>query len=302
MRKIVVPTDFSEQADNALELACDMAEHLPDVEITVIHVIEHTKKNTVFLGSSSLDTTGQWSKKPDMNDVFFIELYRKRRSQMQELMDNPRFTSLKIEDKIMRGNAYQAIEDEIVDTNADLIIMGTTGINDWEESLIGSTAEKVVRHASCPVLTLRKKISFDDISNIAFASDFSGINTPFLNIPKSIQEYFHAKLHFVFINTPSNFRNERDIRKIMSDYAKENNFDNYKLHIYSHFNEEEGIVSFIEDYDMDMVILSTHGRTGFIRLFEHSIAEDVVNYSKKPVLTFNLHNLKKREEKAAKLA
>jgi nucleotide-binding universal stress UspA family protein len=78
------------------------------------------------------------------------------------------------------------------------------------------------------------------------------------------------------------------------DFAKKNELDDHKIHVYSHQNEEEGIVWFTEDFKMDMVMMATYGRTGFSRLFEHSIAEDVVNFSKKPVVTFNIHqNIKK---------
>ena len=59
------------------------------------------------------------------------------------------------------------------------------------------------------------------------------------------------------------------------------------------YYEEEGIVWFAEDYKMDMVMMATSGRTGFSRIFEHSIAEDVVNFSKKPVVTFNLNQISK---------
>jgi nucleotide-binding universal stress UspA family protein len=44
---------------------------------------------------------------------------------------------------------------------------------------------------------------------------------------------------------------------------------------------------------MDLVMMATYGRSGFSRLFEHSIAEDVVNFSKKPVVTFNLNQIAK---------
>jgi nucleotide-binding universal stress UspA family protein len=95
----------------------------------------------------------------------------------------------------------------------------------------------------------------------------------------------------VYVNTPGNFKNEREIIKNLNNFAKENELDDPKIHVYSHQYEEEGIVWYTEDFQMDMVMMATHGRTGFSRLFEHSIAEDVVNFSKKPVITFNLHHI-----------
>ncbi|MGF1638081.1 MAG: universal stress protein [Cyclobacteriaceae bacterium] len=290
MKRIILPTDFSKQATYALDLACDFAKK-GNASITLIHVIEHSKKSVTFLGSSSLNTMASWSTGVEMDDIYFVELYRKRREQMAEVMADPKYVGLNIQDKIMMGSPYHAISEEIAEQNADFIIMGTTGVNDWAESLIGSVAEKVVRNAKCPVLTLRNSVRFEDINNIAFASDFKEKLFPYASIPKSIQEFFDAKLHLVYVNTPGSFKNERTIKTRLGDFANENGFKNFEIHLYSHEHEEEGIVCFSEDYKMDMVMMATEGRSGFSRLFEPSIAEDVVNYSKKPVVTFNMHKL-----------
>lgn len=292
MKKIIVPTDFSEQAQHALDIACEIASKT-GANIVLMHVIEYAKKQTTFLGSSALTTMGSLSTGIEMDDIYFIELFKKRKQQMLEVLSDPCYADVEIIDKIMLGTPYHAIEEEITESDADFIIMGTTGVNDWEESLIGSTAEKVVRHASCPVLTLRKKVKLADIENIVFASKFSDAIPPYINIIKSIQKLFNADLHLVYVNTPNHFKNQREIINHLDKFAIENEISNHNIHVYSHENEEEGIVWFTEDFKMDMVMMATYGRSGFSRLFEHSIAEDVVNFSKKPVVTFNLHQVKK---------
>ncbi len=289
MKKIIVPTDFSGQAKYALDLAIEIASKT-GAKIVLMHVIEYAKKQTTFLGSTGLSTTGTISTGIEMDDIYFIQLFKKRKGQLAKILSNPAYANIDITDKIMLGTPYHAIEEEITESDADFIIMGTTGVNDWEESLIGSTAEKVVRHASCPVLTLRKKVKLQNIERISFASNFKILKPAYINMIKSIQKLFEAELHLVFVNTPSHFKNEREIMANLKSFVKENEMDNYKIHVYSHQHEEEGIVWFTEDFKMDMVMMATYGRTGFSRLFEHSIAEDVVNFSKKPVVTFNLHH------------
>jgi nucleotide-binding universal stress UspA family protein len=291
MKKIIVPTDFSEQAQHALDLAREIASKT-GAKIVLIHVIEYAKKISIFLGSSSLNTMASPVSTGDQaEDIYFIELFRRRKSQLAEILSDPCFDDIDITDRIMMGTPYHAIEEEITESAADLIIMGTTGVNDWEESLIGSTAEKVVRHASCPVLTLRNKVKLKDINKIVLASDFKELKPSYIRIVKIIQNLFGAELNMVYVNTPGNFKNEREIINSLKNFAKENKLDDPKIHVYSHQYEEEGIVWYTEDFQMDMVMMATHGRTGFSRLFEHSIAEDVVNFSKKPVITFNLHHI-----------
>ena len=290
MKKIIVPIDFSEQAIYALDLASEIAGKT-GAKIVLMHVIEYAKKQTTFLGSTSLTTMGSLSTGIEMDDIYFIQLFKRRKAQLAEILSDPSYANIDIIDKIMLGTPYHAIEEEITESDADFIIMGTTGVDDWEESLIGSTAEKVVRHASCPVLTLRKKVKLNDIEKIVFASDFKKPKPDYMRIVKIIQKLFEAELHMVFVNTPGQFKNERDVIKNLTKFAKDNNLDDHKIHVYSHKNEEEGIVWFTEDFKMDMVMMATYGRSGFSRLFEHSIAEDVVNFSKKPVVTFNLNQL-----------
>ncbi len=290
MKKIIVPTDFSEQAQSALDLASEIAVST-GAKIVLMHVIEYAKKQTVFLGSSSLNTMGTLSTGVEMDDIYFIQLFKRRKEQFAQILQDPKYANVDITDKILLGTPYHAISEEITESEADLIIMGTTGVNDWEESLIGSTAEKIVRHANCPVLTLRRKVKLEDIEKIVFASDFKELNPSYLKIVKGIQKLFNAELHMVYVNTPGNFKNEREIIGNLTQFAKENNLDNHKIHVYCHQHEEEGIVWFTEDFKMDMVMMATHGRTGIIRMFEHSIAEDVVNFSKKPVVTINLSNV-----------
>ena len=292
MKKIIVPTDFSEQAQHALDLASEIANET-GAKIVLMHVIEFAKRKTTFLGSSELSTMGSLSTGAEIDDVYFIQLFKRRKNQMAEILSDPSYANIDITDKILMGTPYHAIEEEITESDADFIIMGTTGVNDWEESLIGSTAEKVVRHASCPVLTLRKKVKLMDIKKIVFASDFKETKPAYMRIVKSIQKLFGAELHIVYVNTPGHFVNEREIIRNLKKFVDEIELDDHKIHAYSHQHEEEGIVWFTEDFKIDMVMMATYGRTGFSRLFDHSIAEDVVNFSKRPVVTFNLHQVGK---------
>jgi len=289
MKKIIVPTDFSNQARYALDLACDIATK-EDAQVILLHVIEYAGSKATFLGSSSLSATVDVSTGVEMDDIYFIELFKRRKQQMAEVLSEISYGDIKISDKIMLGSPFHAIEEEITESDADFIIMGTTGVNDWQEGMIGSTAEKVVRHAKCPVLTLRQPVVLDNIHRIVYASDFRENNVQFIDAIKYFQKFFEAELNFVFINTPSNFINEREVKKVMENFARENDFSYFKTHVYSNHNEEEGIVWFTEDYKMDMIMMATHGRRGLSRILEHSIAEDVVNFSRKPVVTFNLHH------------
>jgi nucleotide-binding universal stress UspA family protein len=72
----------------------------------------------------------------------------------------------------------------------------------------------------------------------------------------------------------------------METFAKKLKLENYTLNIFNDYSEEEGIIRFSESINADMIAMATHGRKGFAHVLVGSIAEDVVNHAKRPVLTF----------------
>lgn len=284
MTRLLVPTDFSENAENALELAGQIASRM-NAEIELLHVLD-IPEGDKFSGTENISFTGEIEGETGMDEVYFVKLMEKTRERINGIQQRPEFKGIKIFDKIKTGTPYRRIYEETLDGKIDLVIMGTSGTSNWEEELVGSNAERVVRRSHCPVLTVRTKIDLKVIRNIAYASRFIHNHPELINILKQLQDMLKAKLHLVKITTPGNFKNDKDNYATLKSFAEENKFDNYETHVYNFEHEEDGIISFAEEFKMNMIVMATEGRTGFARLLEGSIAEDVVNYAKIPVLTY----------------
>ncbi len=71
-------------------------------------------------------------------------------------------------------------------------------------------------------------------------------------------------------------------------FVQKHHFENIKAEVYNSLSEESGIIEFADDIDADLIAMTTHGRTGLIHLITGSIAEDVVNHSKRPVWTYRV--------------
>ncbi|NJN28249.1 MAG: universal stress protein [Cyclobacteriaceae bacterium] len=145
-----------------------------------------------------------------------------------------------------------------------------------------------MRHAKCPVLTVKSKIDIANIKNIVFATNFKEEDSHVADELKKLQEVFRAKLHLVCVNTPTNFETNRKIMANAEKFVKENEITDYTLNIYCDKVEEDGIIFFAQDTKADLIALATHGRSGLLHLLSGSIAEDVVNHAKRPVWTFRL--------------
>lgn len=284
MKRILVPTDFSEQSENALNFAYQIAKKI-NGEIELLHVLDEPEGGQ-YSAMDNILLSGEMSGGEGMDAIYFAKLLEKTKERFEEILARPDYSDVKIITKMQTGTPYKNINQESEKGKVDMIVMGTSGVSDWEEAFVGSNAERVVRHALCPVFTIQNHVNIDLISNIAYASDFKFNHEQLVELIQEVGHLLNAKIHLVKVNTPSDFKNDKNNYAVLKSFAVENKFLNYELHVYNHEEEEDGIIAFSESFGMDMIVMATEGKSGFSRLLEGSIAEDVVNFSKIPVLTF----------------
>jgi nucleotide-binding universal stress UspA family protein len=138
LKKILLATDFSDGSDEALEHAIDMAKP-SQAEIEILHVIELAEQfpfGVVYF------------------DADLGALYAGVDLHLSERADRVRGAGLPCTTKIREGSAVTEITKRGRDIGADLIVVGTHGRTGLAHAMLGSVAERVVRRASCPVLTV----------------------------------------------------------------------------------------------------------------------------------------------------
>lgn len=280
MNKILVPYDFSDIALHALNFASDLAKKTSGCSVTIINVIEQPTPET-------FNTIGVYDYDP-MENLYIKRLIDTSKEKMEGLMSEDRYKSIDLKYKIVLGNPFKEIGQEISTQNVDLVVMGTSGSSGAEEFLVGSNAERMVRYSKCPVITLNQATDPSDIQEIVFASNFQEISASFVEHVKNLQSLFDAELKFVKINTPASFTTTRHDKKQMEDFISKFDFKNASYETYNYSNEEDGIIAYAEDVDADLIAIGTHQRKGVGHFFSGSIAEDVVNHAKVPVWTFGL--------------
>lgn len=279
MKQILVPYDFSSVAEHALDFACQIADKSQG-NILLLNVIEHPT-------ADSFKTMGIQNEDP-MEQLYIKKMYEMVQGKLAEVVSKVKYAGDKIGTKIQLGNAYNTIIDQITEENVDLLIVGTEGAEGLNEFFVGSNTEKIVRKASCPVISVSNKFELEPIEKIVFASDFMNTDDFFIEKVKSLQSMMDAQLKIVKINTPASFTSTRHDLKQMSDFVEKYGIENYTIEIYNHKNEEDGIIHYAEDTGADMIALGTHQRRGVGHFLSGSIAEDVVNHAKVPVWTAHL--------------
>jgi nucleotide-binding universal stress UspA family protein len=155
VKTILVPTDFSEGAQAALEHAAALAKAFK-AKIVVLHVIETiaaTMAETVKRVDPKTMAKGI-SQVPDLTDVYAI-VRRAVEPVLSDLVASLQKDGVAATSALAQGAAYAEIVAQSDAVGADLIVMGTHGRRGVNRLFMGSVAERVVRLAPCPVLTLR---------------------------------------------------------------------------------------------------------------------------------------------------
>jgi nucleotide-binding universal stress UspA family protein len=275
MKKILVPCDFSEQAINAFRFAVDIAAQSKG-EIHLVHVVElPVLHDTMLMPVLSFE------------EALFEELRVKAEKQFQKLVAKYASGSTKVNMKVLFGGTARMILDYIDDVKIDLVTMGSKGSSGVREYLVGSNAEKIVRGSSVPVLVVKKYVKTSAIKDIVFPNTLHTETQEDLVMKvKALQNFFKAKIHIVWINTPSNFTRDKITHERLTAFAKRFMFKDYTIHVYNDPYEESGVINFTHEFKADMIAIGTHGRKGLAHLMSGSVAEDLVNHVDCPIWTY----------------
>ncbi|MEQ8904295.1 universal stress protein [Ekhidna sp.] len=279
MKKILVPYDFSKVSEHALNFACQIAGKA-NSDIIILNVIEHPT-------ADSFKTLGMQNVDP-MEQLYIKKMYETVQAKLNDVAVAANYSNDHIYTKIQLGNPFNTIIDQVTEEKVSLMVVGTEGAEGLNEYFVGSNAEKIVRKATCPVITVQNKCEIEPIEKIVFASDFQNTDDNFIGQLLDLQRKFEAQLNIVKINTPASFTSTRHDTKQMEDFVKKYKIENYTTDIYNYKNEEDGIILYAEDISADMIALGTHQRKGVGHFLAGSIAEDVVNHSQFPVWTAHL--------------
>ncbi len=274
MKTLLVPTDFSNEAENAVKVAAQLARY-HDCEIILLNMLE--------LPLNQLNTTGSPTDLPEA--VYFMKLAHKA---FEKVLDRDYLKGLKITEMVDFNEVSTGILDTCKKHNVDLIIMGSHGSEGLKELFIGSNTEKIVRTSNTPVLVIKNEHAHFDINEFVFASDFKNDNKETYKQAVKLAELFRAKIHLLYVNTPSNFTTTATSKVRIMEFIEGNTFSNFTINIYNDDTVEKGILNFSKIIDADLIGISTHGRQGIAHFFNGSISEDLVNHAKRPVITFKI--------------
>ena len=276
MKRILVPIDFSKEAESAAKVAASIARKTGS-EIFLVHMLE--------LPVTTIDPAEMNTISSEPQIIYFMKLAHQKFEKFKKL---PFLKGLTVVETIQFQHAFSGIINESEKNNIDLIVMGSQGASGLQEMFIGSNTEKVVRRSKVPVLVIKKGVEDFVVKDIIFASDFNKESKSTFQRVINFANLFEAKIHLLYVNTIHNFNTTKNIESRIAHFMDDFDFDNYTTNIYNDISIEKGILSYARDIDADLIALNTHGRSGLSQLFNGSIGQELANHALRPVVTFKI--------------
>ncbi|MEN7547967.1 universal stress protein [Rapidithrix thailandica] len=285
---ILVSTDFSEEADNALDLAVSIAKKR-NAKITLFHVVDVPPAISGGLGSGIGSVGGAGiggATDSRLHDHYVHKLLEVVKYRIGELINRYSDAGVTIQEQIIFDNKSKKLATFIAENEADLIMVASQ-CSQLEDHAIHLTIEQIIRKVKKPVFIVKNRAEHPQMGQIVFASDFKKINREAVEELKMLQEIFDAQLHLLTVIKSLSM--EDKAQKRMKEFAQLFQLEKYTINTYKDNSTEHGIRAFSNSINADMISMITHGRTGLAHLLYGSIAEKVANHAKRSVLTFNQH-------------
>lgn len=245
MRKILIPTDFSENSMNAAKYAAELFKHGPS-EIYILHAFA----DEVYEAKNRLA------------DAIFDELKQKALEKAEESLEkmqkdlfsvspNPKHTVFTIAEF---GMLVDTVNDLVEKENIDVVVMGTQGETDDKKITFGSNTLQVIKYVKCPVLAIPEVFGDVHPKNILFPTDFL---IPYkrreLKLLGTIAKCFVSKIDFLYISKfPTLSLRQADNKTFLEASLTENRIN---------FNQQassditKAINTFIIENPIDMLVM-----------------------------------------------
>lgn len=296
-KKVLVPLDGSPLAEHALQpairLARPAADELGSGRIILLQVPVYEEAMIPLAAGGNM----YWSEAPDA-----AERQHTARRQAESYLHTFRVTHerprLTITTKVTEGDVAGVIVDTAAEGNVDLIVMGTHGRSGLSRWVMGSVAERVLHSAPCPVLTIR---SDTPIRHMLITLDGSPLAEKILEPALMVAEKLGCEVTLLRVEQPPDYSPKfvRELEKVEQGLGENYVMDvsaqtqNYLESLLGRFRRRglplKGVVSYgpvaqaILDYaeyhDVDLIAMSTHGRTGLQRWVYGSVTEKVLRSS-----------------------
>lgn len=276
MKTILVPTDFSKNAENALDYAIQLAKK-EEFKILLFHAFHYNY--------SGIETS------PEIvleQSIFVQEGIEKRLKTLAQKTANKNHISCEYINE--QGLLTDKLEEVVKKKKIDLIVMGTQGATGLKEIFMGSNTARVISNVTCPVVAVPAKSTFKKIKKIIYATDYQNYDIDALQELIAIANNFEASIEVLHIANGkfSHLEEIKRMEKFQEKVEKKIVSDVISFNFLFGLEINDIIEEYLEETTINMIAVSTKHRGLFERIFgNNSITKKIVNHTKIPLIAFH---------------
>jgi nucleotide-binding universal stress UspA family protein len=278
IKNILVPTDFSATASGAFRYAKVLAQAL-NANITVLHVSPY------FLAASEiavpLDGKDEEIRLQETMEAFIND----------DTYEGNAMVKTVVNAKLLRGDTVSRIIELSQSDKVDLIVMGTTGLQDFLSKIIGSTSMDVSNKAHCPVILVPRDAKWQPIDRILFASNIESVTPLMVRETAYFAQLLEATIHFVHISEKQhepvtiNKDGNTIIDNIWAElYEKSNGAYPFEIHTVYGFDIVKQLSKYVYKNNINLIAFVSKHRNFWQNLMHDSVTQKVAISTEIPML------------------
>lgn len=281
LQNILCPIDFSDNSKEALRYAAAVSLKYQ----SVLHVLY-----SCHIPTNIPDTIGL-GVPTELPSEFMYDnetLYKEKLEKLIHEVFAEELSTVTYHIIVRYGFAADTIEEVATDIKADLIVMYTSGADNFLDHMVGTVTGHVLKNVACPILILPHDYSFKgQINQIIYSTDLLSEADQAVEMVVSLARKFEAHISFLSIEKNNVAQSRNLVPYALNELLAKTAYKNISFHIQESDEVIEGLQSFAERKQADLLVMTTHTRSFFKKMLEKSKTREMVFKSIIPVLAFH---------------
>ncbi|SHG15458.1 Nucleotide-binding universal stress protein, UspA family [Flavobacterium fluvii] len=275
MKRILFPTDFSEVATNAFEYALEFANKVQG-ELMVLHSYDLIPMDDQFFPEN-------FNEIYDSVELANFEQFKEEIPKLRAIMENHQMEHIKMTHRLMEGDLRANIKKSIQEDKIDYLVMGTSGVSEWEALFAGSNSGSVILGLEIPMFCVPSGVKFKNIKTIGYVNHYTAKDKETLGVVLDMAKMINATVKSLYVRT---HKSEIDAG---TKKKWEENFSEEPIAFFEVRNEEikQMTLDFISHQEIDVLTMLTYKNNIFEGMFVPTYAKKNVSEFEIPILVIH---------------
>lgn len=288
MLKILLPVDFSESTDTAVQYALTLAGIVPHAHLLLLHCFQdYLTEEVPIVTTDNLSTTEEITQRVlHRNEIEAQQLLDELYASIQKLT-RASGGNLVLERSFVYGLPEEVIPIQIEAYKPTLVVMGTITEQNLSRSLFGTIITNIMKEVKVPLLTVPHTYEGTAIRNVLYATDFDKTDPVAIETLQQLLKPFDVSIYCLHISEGSNAADAEQLAALRQKLQQSGNGSNIRYNLLEGDDVAEALLNFVETENINLLALTTRERDLLDSILHPSLAKKLVMEAKVPLLIFH---------------